>query len=295
MDGDSAPGFSGQAVEYLVAPPGRASNFALSATPGSLDISATWDEVDGATSYRLAWRQDGGSFESGNAATVTTSSATITASGYGGWQVRVQGCNEGGCGTEVEQAVTLVLIPGEPENFALSVEAGSLDISATWDALDGASSYKLRWRQSGGSFEAGNAVTVTNTSATITASGYGELAGSAAGLQCRRLRTGDRRDSGNHPRLAQPTAELCHQRRAGEIGPVCQVGRGGRSDFLPAALAAVRRGVRRSGNAATVTDADRDLHRIRIRGVGGSAASLQPGRLCTGAQTSRRMRRRRSA
>ena len=89
--GDSVPGFTGQGVEFLADPPGRAVNFALSATPGSLGISATWDAVDSASSYKLRWRQSGGSFESGNAVTVTDASATITASGYGSWQVRVQG------------------------------------------------------------------------------------------------------------------------------------------------------------------------------------------------------------
>ena len=172
VDGDSAPGFSGQAVEFLVAPPGRASNFALSATPGSLDISATWDAVDGATSYNLRWRESGGSFEAGNAATVTGTSAAITASGHGSWEVRVRGCNAAGCGPEVERAVTLVAPPGELSNFTVSAEAGSLDILATWDALDGASSYNLRWRESGGSFEAGNAVTVTDAIRVVTVSSY---------------------------------------------------------------------------------------------------------------------------
>ena len=173
VDGDSAPGFSGQAVEFLVAPPGRATNFALSATPGSLDILATWGAVDGASSYSLRWRVAGGSFEPGNAATVSVTSATVTASGYGIWQVRVQGCNEAGCGPEVERAVTLVAPPGRASNFAVSAESGSLDISATWDALGSASFYNLRWRQAGGEFEANNAATVTDATANITVPSYG--------------------------------------------------------------------------------------------------------------------------
>ena len=52
--------------------------------------------MDGATSYSVRWRQSGGEFEAGNAATVTDASATITLSGYGSWQVRVQGCNDTG-------------------------------------------------------------------------------------------------------------------------------------------------------------------------------------------------------
>ena len=139
----------------------------------TMTFTANWDAVEGATSYSVRWRQSGGEFEASNTVTVTDATATITASGYGSWQVRVQGCNDTGCGPDVEQAVTLVLIPGQPKNFALSAEVGSLDISATWDALGSASFYKLRWRESGGSFEADNAVTVTDASSTITVSGYG--------------------------------------------------------------------------------------------------------------------------
>ena len=72
------------------------------------------------------------------------------------------------------QAVELPQPPGEPANFAVKAAAGSLDIAATWDALDGAASYRLRWRQSGGEFSAKDEATATGTSATITVSGYGE-------------------------------------------------------------------------------------------------------------------------
>ena len=171
---DDACGPEVEQAVILVQTPGEPENFALSAEAGSLDISATWDALDSASSYRLRWREPGGEFESGNAATVTDATATITVSDYGEWQVRLQACNDDACGPEVEQAVTLVQTPGEPENFALSAEAGSLDISATWDALDGASSYKLRWRESGGEFEADNAATVTDATTTITVSDYGE-------------------------------------------------------------------------------------------------------------------------
>ena len=158
----------------LVQTPGEPQNFALGAEAGSLDISATWDALGGASSYKLRWREPGGSFEAGNTATVTDATATITVPSYREWEVRLQACNDAACGPEVEQAITLVQTPGEPQNFALGAEARSLDISATWDALDGASSYKLRWRESGGSFEAGNAATVTDATTTITVPSYGE-------------------------------------------------------------------------------------------------------------------------
>ena len=114
----------------------------------------------------------GGEFEAGNVSTVTDTEATITVSEYGEWEVRVQGCNAAGCGPEAEQETTLVALPGAVENLEITTEPGKLDLLARWDVVDGATSYKLRWRQSGGDFKAGNAATVTGATQFITVSGY---------------------------------------------------------------------------------------------------------------------------
>ncbi|MYD48307.1 MAG: leucine-rich repeat protein [Chloroflexi bacterium] len=74
------------------------ANFAISGAPGSLDLSATWDALEGATSYKLAWRQSGEEFETGDANTVSETEATVTVSGYGQWVMQLRACNEAGCG-----------------------------------------------------------------------------------------------------------------------------------------------------------------------------------------------------
>ena len=58
-------------------------------------------------------------------------------------------------------------------NLAIDAQPDRSQHPATWDAMDGADSYNLEWRLADGEFELGNAVTVTDTSAVITA-GYGE-------------------------------------------------------------------------------------------------------------------------
>ena len=165
--GDNAPSFSGQAVD-IPRPPGEPQNLALSAGAGSLDISATWDALDGADTYRLRWRQSGGEFEAANAATVSETEATITVSDYGEWEVRLQACNDVGCGPEAEQTVTLLATPGTVENMEAIAVPGRLDILASWQAVEGATSYKLRWRQPGGEFDAENAATVSGDLRVIT-------------------------------------------------------------------------------------------------------------------------------
>ena len=63
--------------------------------------------------------------------------------------------------------------PGEPQNFALDAEPGRKALLATWDPATDANSYKLRWRETGGEFEADNAVTVSDAIWAITVSDYG--------------------------------------------------------------------------------------------------------------------------
>ena len=128
--------------------------------------------LDGATSYNLAWKPVREDFETANAATVTSNSADFTVSGYGQWTVRLEGCNDAGCGPSMYYGTGVA--PGGPDNLAVSAAPGELDLSATWDALDGATLYKLSWRQSDGDFEEGNAIWVSTGGATITVEDYGQ-------------------------------------------------------------------------------------------------------------------------
>ena len=164
------------AKEFTVEPepsvPDKPANLSVRATPGQFDMSATWDALDGATSYNLAWKPVREDFEPANTATVTSNSADFTVSGYGQWTVRLEGCNDAGCGPSVYYGTGVA--PGGPANLAVSAAPGQLDLSATWDALDGATLYKLSWRQSDGDFEEGNAIWVSTAGATITVEDYSQ-------------------------------------------------------------------------------------------------------------------------
>ena len=145
--GDSASSFTGQAVAVSITdPPGSPQNFDLTATPGELDISATWDALDGATSYELRWRLNDGEYGADNTANATDTEATITVSGNGRWVVGLKGCNDGGCGPEAEATVDV-----GPFSFALSQardEAGNplpRTFDANWSPVPDASGYRLRW------------------------------------------------------------------------------------------------------------------------------------------------------
>ena len=155
-EGDAAPGFSGRAVVWsLLEPP---ANFSVSVTAGSLDLSAAWDAVEAATFYRLRWRQAGVEFEAANETTVTETSATITVSGYGEWEVQLQACNDDGCVPEDDvPSVPLSLEPALEDQSRSEGEgqsqsqgrARARSSPATRNRVGDAASYTLGWRQAG--------------------------------------------------------------------------------------------------------------------------------------------------
>ena len=150
--GDHAPSFSGQAVDMSqLEPPGEPQNFAVSSDAGDLNLSATWDAVEDATSYKLRWRESGGEFDAANAITVNDAIWVITVSGYGRWEVRAQGCNDAGCGPEASSTVEVVKAVSLRLARAVDTEGNvrPRTISASWDAVASSTSYKLRWERTG--------------------------------------------------------------------------------------------------------------------------------------------------
>ena len=147
--GDHAPGFTGQAVDMSsLGLPGAVSNLEVTAEPGQLDLLARWAEVEGATSYKLRWREFGGAFEAANASGITgAATGVITVSGYGQWEVRAQGCSEDSCGPEA--VATVDVVPAASLSLERAVDdQGQVrprTLTANWDPVEGAASYLLRW------------------------------------------------------------------------------------------------------------------------------------------------------
>ena len=113
--------------------PAQPRGFRLETGPGEFEVRASWDSLDGwgIGEYRLSWRREGGEYEVGDALSLSTHSATVEVSGIGVWEMRLEACNDLGCSPGVTERVSVgVEPPGEPQNFALSVEAGSLEVSA---------------------------------------------------------------------------------------------------------------------------------------------------------------------
>ncbi len=79
-------------------PPAAPRELEVSTKAGSLDVEVDWDDVEGATRYLVRWRtaDQGGKLNEGEE--VSVSGAEITVEDFGTWVVRVQACNDAGCG-----------------------------------------------------------------------------------------------------------------------------------------------------------------------------------------------------
>ena len=95
--------------------------------------------------------------------------------------VRVEACNANGFGMPANQRFRASPAsepppegaPDSPADFAVT-SSGGVDLSATWSASSGASSYRLRWRKFGEGFLDANQAAVVNTSAAFTVPDYGQ-------------------------------------------------------------------------------------------------------------------------
>ena len=175
--------------------PSKPTGLQATTTLGSLDVAVDWDDVEGATEYRVRWRAVGPGNVLNDGVRVSSSNADITVADYGEWVVRVEACNSVGCGEhlakrfQVEQDPQAtptpaptpsptpepeITVPGQPTGLQATTTAGSLSVALDWDDVEGATEYRVRWRvaEPGNVLNAG--VRVASSNSDITVADYGE-------------------------------------------------------------------------------------------------------------------------
>ena len=154
--------------------PAQPTNLVVSVAPGSLNVSATWDAVDGVAAYSVEWKRVDRDLQMRNLTSTTDTTAAISVSEDGRWMVKIRACHTGYCGPDISQTVDIrQAIPTIPQNLVISATPAALDLSATWDAVAGAESYLVEWRRPGGDFETGNLEDTSGTSASVAVGDYG--------------------------------------------------------------------------------------------------------------------------
>ena len=182
-------------------PPAGPTGLEAATAEGSLEVSLDWDDVAGADDYLVRWRLQGPGQDLNDGLRSTSSEAAITVADGGLWVASVQACNSAGCGAatavrfevagpppEAPQNLELTAAP-IPEQFSGARSAtrspGSgtpalFTLTASWDAVEGATFYRVSWRRvdgggpGGRSAPAGGQLEVRSPGATIPVAGAGE-------------------------------------------------------------------------------------------------------------------------
>ena len=74
-------------------------------------MSLDWDDADTASSYLVRWRVYGPGNKLNEGLTVQTSDTPITVAAYGDWVVRIEACNDVGCGPHLARRFTVAAPP----------------------------------------------------------------------------------------------------------------------------------------------------------------------------------------
>lgn len=105
--------------------PGQPAGLTVSAERGALNVALDWDDVDGATRYRLRWRAVESGAKLNDGIEPDSSEVAISVADYGDWVVRLEACNDSGCGPHLASRFTV-----EPPNRAPQVDTGSARYSS---------------------------------------------------------------------------------------------------------------------------------------------------------------------
>ncbi len=156
-----------------------------------------WDDVPGATHYSIRLRKA----DPGNplGAPRQAQSSFIRIAGFANddeeWVVRVEACNDAGCGLGAARRFTVPQPqqqqvatpeptptperpwwwrPPGPSGLQGDTQPGSLDVQVSWDEVEEASDYSVRWRLAFSGNALNQGVNVHSPNAAITVADYGE-------------------------------------------------------------------------------------------------------------------------
>lgn len=123
---------SAVATVQVGALPAKPKGLKLTQAGRGHNINVRWDAVEDADNYKIRWRAADATL--GDPTYSTTTRTTIHLDKYGEWVVRVQACNDAGCGKPASKTVTTQkLAPPAPSGVTAETSLNSLTIRLAWD------------------------------------------------------------------------------------------------------------------------------------------------------------------
>ena len=171
------------ATVQVGAVPAKPTGLTLTQVSAGHDIDVTWDAVADADNYRIRWRAKDDTL--GDPIYATTTKATISLDEYGDWVVRVEACNDVGCGKPASNTITTAEPALEPTptptprpvppttGLAVTTQMNSLSINISWHD-HGDHQYYVRLRKPHVGFIGMRAALRGKSNTTIKVREYGD-------------------------------------------------------------------------------------------------------------------------
>ena len=157
-------------VSDTVAQSPPADPYPVTVTRANSTITATWPAVDGATSYHITYSSDGGTSWSLGAMGHTENSITISdVDNNDTYMVAVRALNSHGSSGWINSVLAGPFVPDPPDApSSITITRADGTITATWPAVDGATSYHITYSSDGGTSWSLGAFEHTDNSITIS-------------------------------------------------------------------------------------------------------------------------------
>ena len=150
---------------------GKPTNVMVTAFVDSLQVS--WDQVTGVTGYKVQWKSGRQEYNTGDrqATTASGNDTTHTITGLAGtaYTIRVIATATGYDDSEASDPATGTIKPGKPTNVQVTALIDSLQVS--WNAVTGATGYKVQWKSGGDGYDSSREETTTSASVKIRLTG----------------------------------------------------------------------------------------------------------------------------
>ena len=125
------------AAEESLQRPAKPSGLEIATEAGSLEVGLDWDDVEGADRYWVRWRQAGPGNALSEGIEVEESEATVEVDHAGEWVVRIEACNDAGCGRPLAERFAVAPAP-QVEAVLESLDEAEGGASADGDGGGGA-------------------------------------------------------------------------------------------------------------------------------------------------------------
>ena len=163
---------SAAATVQVGAAPAKPTGLKLTQIPPNHDINVAWDAVEDADKYKIRWRAKDASL--GDPIFSTTTQTTVPLDEYDDWVVRVEACNDAGCGKPASETITTTARPPRPTGIVVEqkTDYSRAVFRIQWDPAPGATTYNM-WASNSSGVRVSNLLVVARG---YTSFSYSEMA-----------------------------------------------------------------------------------------------------------------------